>query len=85
MTEIELADGQPVGGIAEIEVSKGEKIVFEVSSDIDDEIHVHGYDIEKPVAAGKTVRFDIPATIEGVFEAESHHGAAQIAEITVNP
>jgi hypothetical protein len=66
-------------------VAKGDEIRFEVSSDIDDEVHVHGYDVTKPVAAGNTVSFEIPATIEGVFEAESHHGAATIAEITVNP
>jgi hypothetical protein len=66
-------------------VTKGDAILFEVSSDIDDEIHVHGYDVSKTVAAGKTVTFEIPAAIEGVFEAESHHGATPIAEITVNP
>jgi hypothetical protein len=84
-TRIELTDGQPVGGVAEIEVAKGEEIVFEVSSDIDDEIHMHGYDVTEDVAAGRSVTFKVPATIEGVFEVESHHGAAQIAEVTVTP
>jgi hypothetical protein len=46
---------------------------------------MHGYDVTKTVAAGDSVRFDVPATIDGVFEVESHHGAAPIAEVSVSP
>jgi hypothetical protein len=43
-----------------------------VSSDAHDDIHLHGYDIEKPVEAGKPARFKFKASIEGIFEMESH-------------
>jgi hypothetical protein len=82
---IVVRDGQPVGGAQELEFAKGERIRFTVESDIADEVHLHGYDVTENVDAGGKVTFDVSATIEGVFEAESHHSGAQIAEITVTP
>jgi hypothetical protein len=78
-------DGRPVGGVAEISVEAGERIRFQVSSPVADEVHVHGYNVEKEVPAGGTATFDFPADIEGLFEVELHHGEEQIAELRVNP
>jgi hypothetical protein len=43
-----------------------------VSSDAHDDIHLHGYDIEKPVEPGQPAQFNFTANIEGIFEIESH-------------
>ena len=43
-----------------------------VSADAEDDLHLHGYDIEKTAAPGKPARFDFDASIEGQFEMESH-------------
>ena len=64
---------------------KGDRIQFVVTSDVADEIHVHGYDLKKDVPAGGTVRFSFPARIEGVFEVELEGRKQQIAELRVNP
>ena len=77
--------GEPVGGVEELEYSAGEEIRFRVSSDAADEVHVHGYDVEKEVPAGRTVTVSFPAEIEGIFEVELHGSEAQIAELRVNP
>ena len=45
---------------------------FVVISDAADDIHLHGYDIEKKVAPGQPARFRVKADLEGVFEIESH-------------
>jgi len=82
---IVVRDGKPVGGIAKLSYSEGDRIRFEVDSDVGDEVHVHGYDIAKDVEAGGSVRFDFPATIEGVFEAELESRGEQILELRVNP
>jgi hypothetical protein len=82
---IEVVGGEPKGGVTELEYDKGDRIEFVVTSDADDEVHVHGYDVEEEVAAGKATRFDFVADLEGVFEVELHESGAQIAEITVNP
>lgn len=88
-TVIELTD-HAVPEIAKIDVKKGDRVRLVVRSDQPDQIHVHGYDIEQPVAPGEPARFSFPATIEGVFEIESHEAEhagkpAQIAELTVEP
>jgi hypothetical protein len=82
---IVIKDGEPVGGIQELSFNEGDEIRLRVESDADWEIHLHGYDIPMDVKAGGSVEFDVPATIEGVFEVEIEETATHIAEITVNP
>jgi hypothetical protein len=82
---IVVKNGEPVGGVQELEFDSGEQIRFKVSSDAAEEIHVHGYDIAKEVPAGGSVEFDFPAEIEGIFEAELEGLGVQIAELRVNP
>jgi hypothetical protein len=82
---IVVRNGEPVGGIRDLTYNKGEQIHFVVDSDVSDEVHVHGYDIMKDVKAGGSVRFDFPASLEGVFEAELEGRKEQIIQLTVNP
>lgn len=82
---IVIENGGPVGGVQELEFTAGERIQFVVESDVAEEVHFHGYEVAKEVAAGGTVAFDVPAEIEGVFEVELEHSVVPIAEITVNP
>ncbi len=82
---IVIKGGQPVGGVQELTFTRGEAIQFRVRSDVADHVHLHGYDVMKDVAAGGEVEFDVPATIEGVFEAELEDTLVPIAEITVEP
>lgn len=82
---IVVRDGEPVGGVQELEFSAGEEIRFRVSSDQAEEIHVHGYDLSQDVPAGGTVEFDFPAELEGIFEAELEELGVQIIELRVNP
>ena len=82
---IAIENGKPVGGVAELEFTAGDRSRFEVDSDVADEVHVHGYDVSEEVEAGGSVRFDFPATIEGVFEVELEGRAEPIAELRVTP
>jgi hypothetical protein len=82
---IVVRDGEPVGGIEELEYDAGDEIRFEVESDVAEEVHVHGYDLMEAVPAGGTVSFDFPAEIEGIFEVELEGLGEQIAELRVNP
>jgi hypothetical protein len=85
---IVVRDGEPVGGIQNLSFKKGERIRFAVQTDGGEEIHLHGYDVDKPVpAGGGKVSFDLRADLDGVFEVELHEhaGDSQIAEITVEP
>ena len=82
---IRVSGGKPLGGVRKIEASHGERIAFRVSSDVADEVHVHGYDLHRDVAPGSTAAFSFAASIEGVFEVELENRAEQIAEVRVNP
>jgi hypothetical protein len=82
---IVVKNGQPVGGVQELEFDKGGRIRFVVESDVDEEVHLHGYDVSEDVSAGGKVEFDLAATIEGVFEVELEESVVPLAEITVNP
>jgi hypothetical protein len=82
---IVVKNGKPVGGIRQLTYNKGERILFKVMSDIPEEVHLHGYDVMKDVKAGGSVTFSLPASIEGVFEAELEGRKEQIIEMTVHP
>jgi hypothetical protein len=82
---IRVRNGKPVGGITKLVYTKGDQIQIKVVSDVADEVHLHGYDIGKDVKAGGSVTFDLPASIEGVFEMELESRSEQIAELRVNP
>ena len=83
--KVVVVNGSPQGGIVRQTVNKDDQVVLVVTSDVADEIHLHGYDKAKDVAAGGTVRLPFKATIPGRFEAELESRGFQIAEITVEP
>jgi len=81
-------NGDPVGGVKTLTYNKGDQVELEVKlNQPEEEIHVHGYEIEKP-AEHSPVRFSFPARLDGVFEVEVHRldkTEAPIAELHVNP
>lgn len=79
-------EGHPVGGIQELVYRKGDRIHFKVEVPFEEEVHLHGYDVMKEVPkGGGTVVYDLPASIEGVFEAELEGHKEQIIELKVEP
>jgi hypothetical protein len=83
--QIRVVRGKPAGGVRELKVDKGERVRFVVRSDVTDEVHVHGYDISRDVAAGGSVKFNFPARIDGSFEIELEGRQEQIAQLAVQP
>jgi hypothetical protein len=73
------------GKVTRMDFKKDETVRFRVRSDVDEEIHVHGYDIEEEIPAGKTVTVSFKGTIEGIFEIEFHGSGEQIGELRVEP
>jgi FtsP/CotA-like multicopper oxidase with cupredoxin domain len=84
-TRIRVRGGAPVGGVQTIEVEKGDRIRLTVSSDQSDEVHVHGYDLERPVGPDAPARFSFTADADGIFEVELHGSGTQIASLEVQP
>ena len=71
-TRIRIVGGEVVGGPKTITVEKGDRVRIVVAADAPDDIHLHGYDIEKEAGPGEPARFDFKASLEGQFEMESH-------------
>jgi hypothetical protein len=82
---IRVVGGVPQGGIARPRLKQGDRAVIVVRADAGEEIHMHGYDLERPVTPGKPVRMPFTATIPGRFEVELHHPDALLAVVTVSP
>jgi FtsP/CotA-like multicopper oxidase with cupredoxin domain len=90
VNRIRIEDGEVVGGPADIQVKKGDQVTIMVSANAPDDVHLHGYDIEKPVAPGKPATFKFTADIEGIFEIESHKAEDEgrdplLGKLTVEP
>src|SRR4051795_12044640 len=83
--QIVVKNAKPVGGVKKITVNKGDPVRFTVTSDVSDEIHVHGYDFHKDVTKGGSVSFDFPAKIDGIFVIELESRSEQIASLEVEP
>jgi FtsP/CotA-like multicopper oxidase with cupredoxin domain len=85
-TRVEIRGGEPVGGVREIAVKRGETVRLTVtSSDSTDDVHVHGYDLLKALRPGRPARFRFRATIEGGFEIELEGTQVRIATLVVEP
>jgi FtsP/CotA-like multicopper oxidase with cupredoxin domain len=82
------ANGDPVGGVKTLTYNKGDQVQLHVVlAAPQEEVHVHGYEIEKP-AEHSPVDFSFPAKLDGVFEIEVHKldkSEGPIAELHVNP
>jgi uncharacterized protein with LGFP repeats len=79
-------EGKAVGGIQELVYRKGDQIHFRVEVPFEEEIHLHGYDVAKEIPkGGGTVTYDLPAEIEGEFEAELEGRKEQIIDLKVEP
>jgi heme/copper-type cytochrome/quinol oxidase subunit 2 len=83
---IGVRQGEPVGGVHKITVTKGDTVRLTVSSpDTSQEIHVHGYDLSRDMAPGRPVSFRFKTTIEGAFEIELEETSTKIANLLVQP
>jgi pullulanase/glycogen debranching enzyme len=82
---IVVKNAKPVGGVRNLTYNKGDTVQFKVTSDVADEVHVHGYDLHKDVKPGHPVSFKFKANIDGEFEAELESRKEQIVSLRVNP
>jgi hypothetical protein len=84
-TTIDVKDAKPAGGVKTLTYKKGDPIDITIKSDTADEVHFHGYDVAKDVDAGGSVRFSMPATIEGEFIMELENHKQTLVNVKVEP
>jgi FtsP/CotA-like multicopper oxidase with cupredoxin domain len=69
---ISVKGGVVDGDTQTFTVKKNDTVRIVVTSDAPDQIHLHGYDIEKEATPGNPARFKFKANVEGAFIIESH-------------
>lgn len=79
-----VADGAVTTPIA-AEVTLGSEVVLRITSDVADDVHLHGYDLETEVPAGGTGELRFTADAPGVFEVEFHESGLLLLRLTVAP
>jgi FtsP/CotA-like multicopper oxidase with cupredoxin domain len=83
---IRMRGRAPVGEPQTLRYERGDTIRLRFTSDVAEEVHIHGFDEYVQVPAGgraKTARF--AADLEGIFEVESHGSGELLAELEIRP
>jgi hypothetical protein len=83
--EVAFVRGGPVGGLQRHAVPVGSTVAITVTSDVDDELHLHGYEIEQELVANQPTTLSFSADLPGVWELETHgHGGVPLLELEVS-
>jgi hypothetical protein len=80
---VSVKDGKVSPKTHRVKVALGSPVRILVSSDVDDEVHVHGYDLEREVSAGQSATIDFTADQTGVFEVETHESDLLLLQLQV--
>ncbi len=80
---VRYENGEVVGGIVRADIEEGTDVVLVVHADVEDEVHLHGYDLTADVAPGQRGRISFTADRVGEFEVELENLGVPIAELTV--
>jgi hypothetical protein len=83
-----LIEARVTGGKVEtaerrVKLAAGEPVRIRVEADVADEVHVHGYDLIKPVGPGKPATIEFTADLPGVYEVELEGAKRKLLELEV--
>lgn len=78
-------EGGVVTGPGRISATVGDQVSVLVLSDVDAEIHVHGYDLFFDATAGVPVEVTLTADVPGIFEVEVEGSHMLLFELEVTP
>ncbi|MET9660100.1 hypothetical protein [Streptomyces sp. NPDC006510] len=81
--EIVISYGRVSPEPGRTEIKKGRTIELRVRSDRADTLHVHGYDKEARLPAGRTVTLTLTADRSGLFEVETHESDLLLTQLVV--
>ena len=68
---------------ARVDLATGARLRLVITVDHDDEVHVHGFDVEREVTAGKPVTLDLTGGEPGLYEVETHHPSLRLLQVLV--
>ena len=80
---VSVADGKVKPSPRRIEVAKDSQVRLLVTSDVDDAVHLHGYEIEAELEAGRPTTVEFAADQTGLFEVETHESELELLQLEV--
>ena len=80
---VQVAGGKVTGDTGRVPVPVGDHVTLTITSDVADEVHVHGYDLTTALTPGAPAELTIDATIPGVFEVELHEAGTVLLSLQV--
>ena len=80
---VSVRDGKVMPKPHRVEVPLGSEIRLQVTSDVDDELHVHGFDVEKELEAGRTTTVELQADQAGLYEVETHETELELLQLEI--
>ena len=82
--EVVVQGGEPEGGPQDVAVAVGEPVTVRVTADVEDEVHVHGYDLLADTVPGQPVDISFVADVPGQFEIELEDAGLLLVNLTVS-
>ena len=82
--EVQVAGGQVTGDTGRVPVAVGTTLMLVITTDVADEVHVHGYDLTAELEPGTETAITVDATIPGVFEVELHESGTALLSLQVS-
>ena len=83
--DIVIEDGKIVQGDETINVTEGDTLILRVTSDVNEELHVHGYDEAVQLEKGRTATLTFVADVTGRFPFELEESRIDLGVIEVQP
>lgn len=83
VVEVTYAGGEVTGVESRVSVRLGEPVVLRFTSDVAEQIHVHGYDRYTDLVPGVPAEIAFTADIPGSFEVELHEAGRPLYQLRV--
>jgi hypothetical protein len=82
--EVTIADGKVTPNGTGVRVDRGQSVQVSAVSDVEESLHIHGYDKTITLPAGQPSAVTFLADQSGVFEIETHASGKLVAKLIVS-
>jgi hypothetical protein len=83
--DLVIAHGKLVSGPSVVRVKQRDPVVFHVTSDVADELHLHGYNLQLALKPGTTATLEVRTARAGRFTYELHRLDLELGALEVYP
>ena len=83
--DIVVQGGRRISEPAVLKVHQGDDVKFRITSDVADEFHLHGYNLQVPVSPDRSAVLQFTAKLTGRFTYELHKSGLELGALEVYP